>query len=90
MICNDFWGNGFRSLSCPKFNDVSKITSNAKLYYTVLMVIEEMIQDELWMEWHDVHPRMMSKQHLSLLLSIVVVINLGKIEIYQQVLKVAY
>ena len=25
-----------------KFNDVSKITSNAKLYYTVLMVIEEM------------------------------------------------
>ena len=61
MICNDFWGNGFR------FNAPS-LMMLAKLHQCEVVLHSTNgdrgnDQDELWMEWHDVHLRMMSKQY---------------------------
>jgi predicted amidohydrolase len=61
MICNDLWGNGFR-FNAPSLPLMASI-------HQVDLILHSTngdrgnSQDSIWMEWHDIHLRMMSLQY---------------------------
>lgn len=61
MICNDFWGNGFR-FNAPSLPLMASIHSVEVILHAT-NGDRGNSQDKLWMEWHDVHLRMMSTQY---------------------------
>ena len=61
MICNDFWGNGFR-FNAPSLPLMASI-HQVEVILHATNGDRGNSQDSLWMEWHDVHLRMMSSQY---------------------------
>ena len=61
MICNDFWGNGFR-FNAPSLPMLASM-HNVELILHSTNGDRGNDQDEIWMEWHDIHLRMMSLQY---------------------------
>ena len=58
MICNDFWGNGFR-FNSPSLPLMASIHSVSVILHST-NGDRGNDADQLWMDWHDVHLRMMS------------------------------